>query len=95
MIALALVLPGTARRLLVWVVGPLLGLLVLAKLLDLGFFTAFDRPFNPVDDWSYAALGVETLRASVGRTSANLALAGAARGWASPHSCCRRWRCCA
>ena len=27
------------------------------KLLDIGFFIAFDRPFNPVDDWSYASLG--------------------------------------
>jgi hypothetical protein len=46
--------------------------------LDVGFFTAFDRPFNPVDDWSYAPIGVETLRDSIGRSSANLALAGAA-----------------
>ena len=77
-IALAVILPGTARRLLAWVVGPALGLLVLVKLLDIGFFTAFDRPFNPVDDWSYASIGIETLRASIGRTSANLALVGAA-----------------
>jgi phosphatidylglycerophosphate synthase len=77
-IALALALPGAARRLLPWVVGPALGLLVLLKLLDVGFFTAFDRPFNPVEDWSYASIGVETLRDSIGRTSANLVIAGAA-----------------
>ncbi len=78
LIALAIVLPTTARRLLAWVVGPVISVLILVKLLDLGFFTAFDRPFNPVDDWSYAPLGIETLRASIGRTSANLALAGVA-----------------
>jgi len=75
-VALALVLPGRARRMLAWIVGPALGLLVVLKLLDVGFFTAFDRPFNPVDDWSYAPIGVETLRDSIGRTSADLALAG-------------------
>jgi phosphatidylglycerophosphate synthase len=77
-IALALVLPGTARRVLAWVVGPVLGLLVIVKLLDLGFFTAFDRPFNPVDDWRYTSIGIETLRDSIGRTDANLALIGVA-----------------
>ena len=75
-VALALVVPARAQRILVWVAGPVLGLLVVVKLLDLGFFTAFDRPFNPVDDWSYTSIGVETLRDSVGRTDANLALAG-------------------
>jgi phosphatidylglycerophosphate synthase len=77
-VALALVLPGRARRVLAWAVGPALGLLVVVKLLDIGFFTAFDRPFNPVDDWSYAPIGIETLRDSIGRTSADLALTGLA-----------------
>jgi phosphatidylglycerophosphate synthase len=77
-VALALVLPARGRRVLTAVAGPVLGLLVVVKLLDVGFFTAFDRPFNPVDDWSYAPIGVETLRDSVGPTSANLALAGLA-----------------
>ncbi|MDX6553685.1 MAG: hypothetical protein QOH74_2173 [Gaiellales bacterium] len=78
LVSLALVLPVTGRRVLAWVVGPALGLLVLVKLLDVGFFTAFDRPFNPIDDWGYASIGMETLRASIGRTTANLAVAGAA-----------------
>jgi phosphatidylglycerophosphate synthase len=77
-IALALALPGTPRRVLAWVVGPVLGLLLLVKLVDFGFFTAFDRPFDPVDDWRYAAIGVETLRDTIGRRTANLALAGVA-----------------
>jgi len=75
-VMLAAVLPTRARRLVPWVLGPALGLLVLVKVLDLGFFMAFDRPFNPVDDWSYATIGTETLRDTVGRTDANLAVAG-------------------
>ena len=77
-VALALVLPAPARRLLAWVVGPAIGLLIVVKVLDYGFFTAFDRPFNPAEDWSYRHIGIETLRQSIGRTSANLVLAGAA-----------------
>ena len=71
-VLLAAVLPARAGRLLAWVVGPLLGLLVLVKLLDLGFYTAFDRPFNPVDDWSFAPIGIETVRDTFGRTDAAL-----------------------
>jgi hypothetical protein len=77
-IALALVLPATARRLLACAVGPALGLLLILKVLDMGFFEAFDRPFDPVADGSYTGIGVETLRDSIGRTDANLLVAGAA-----------------
>ena len=78
LVVLALVLPGNTRRILAWVVGPVIGLLILVKVLDFGFFTAFDRPFDPGDDWSYTHIGVETLRQSIGRTSADLALVGVA-----------------
>ena len=77
-IALALVLPTTTRRLLACVLGPVLGLLVIVKILDMGFFEAFDRPFNPIADGSYTGIGIETLRDSIGRTEANLLVAGAA-----------------
>jgi phosphatidylglycerophosphate synthase len=77
-VMLAAALPTRARRFVPWVLGPVLGLLVLVKMLDLGFFMAFDRPFNPVDDWSYASIGSETLRDTIGRTDADLALAGVA-----------------
>jgi phosphatidylglycerophosphate synthase len=70
-VALAVLLPTRVRRFVPWVAGPVLGLLVLVKLLDLGFFIAFDRPFNPVDDWSFASLGVETVRNTFGRTVAD------------------------
>jgi hypothetical protein len=75
-VGLALVLPPRYRRLLAWIVGPAIGALVVLKLLDVGFFTAFDRPFNPVEDWRYTSIGVETLRESIGRTKADLVVAG-------------------
>jgi phosphatidylglycerophosphate synthase len=77
-IALACLLPAGARRVLAVVVGPALALVVLVKILDMGFFTIFDRPFNPVDDWSYAGIGIETLRDSVGRARADAAVVVAA-----------------
>jgi phosphatidylglycerophosphate synthase len=80
LIALALVLPATARRFLAWVVGPALRLLVILKILDTGFFTAFERPFDPIGDSGNAGIGIETLRAAVGRTNANLVVVGVVVG---------------
>ena len=75
-VMLALALPRSTGRVLPWVVGPVLGALLVIKLLDFGFFTAFDRPFNPIEDWGYVSVGIETLRESIGRTRADLVLAG-------------------
>ncbi|HEX4689430.1 MAG TPA: hypothetical protein VH276_02000 [Solirubrobacteraceae bacterium] len=76
--ALAVLLPAPPRRVLAVVLGAALSALVLVKVLDIGFFTAFDRPFDPVDDWSYAGIGIETFRDAVGRSGANAALAAGA-----------------
>jgi hypothetical protein len=46
-----LVLPGRARRVAGVVLGVPLGLLVLEKCLDMGFFAELNRPFDPVLDW--------------------------------------------
>ena len=75
-VALAVVLPATPRRVLAVVAGVVLSLLVLVKVLDLGFYTAFDRSFDPIYDWGYAGIGVETLRDAAGTTAANLIVAG-------------------
>ena len=75
LIAVAVVLPATARRLLAGVVGPLLALVVILKILDLAFFATFDRPFDPYQDVSYARIGIETLRFSIGGPDANLVIA--------------------
>jgi phosphatidylglycerophosphate synthase len=77
-VAVAVLLPTTPRRVLAVVVGAVLSALLLVKVLDMGFFTAFNRPFDPVSDWSYAGIGAETLRDAVGDSTANLALAGVA-----------------
>ncbi len=77
-VAVAALLPATPRRVLAVVAGAVLSVLALVKVLDIGFFTAFNRPFKPVDDSSYAGIGIETLRDAVGGSSADLAVAGAA-----------------
>jgi phosphatidylglycerophosphate synthase len=74
-VALAVVLPAGPRRVLAVVAGAVLAALVVVKVLDLGFITAFDRPFDPVSDSSYVGIGVETLRDAIGRSSANVAVA--------------------
>ena len=77
-VAVAVLLPATPRRVLAVVVGAALSLIVLVKVLDIGFFTAFDRPFRPLDDTGYLGIGIETLRHAIGGSSANLVVAGAA-----------------
>jgi phosphatidylglycerophosphate synthase len=74
-VALAVVLPARARRVLVVIVGAVLSVVVVVKVLDIGFFTAFDRPFKPVDDSSYVGIGIETLRDAIGRSQADLVVA--------------------
>lgn len=76
LIGLAVVLPIPARRAFVAVVGPLLGLLVILKVLDIAFFSAFARPFDIVGDAGNAGIGIETLRAALGRSQANLIVFG-------------------
>ena len=77
-VAVAVLLPATPRRVLTAVAGALLSLVVLVKLLDIGFFTAFDRPFRPLDDSSYLGIGIETLGDTIGTSAANLVVAVAA-----------------
>ena len=61
-----------------WVLGPLLALIVLLKILNIGFFAAFDRPFDIYQDLSYAGIGSETLRDSIGGPHATLVFIGLA-----------------
>jgi phosphatidylglycerophosphate synthase len=76
LVLLAGVLPTTARRVVASIAGPLLALVVIVKVLDIGFFTTFDRPFDPVGDLGNAGIGVETLRAAIGHTAASLIVVG-------------------
>jgi len=72
LVALGMALPAAQRRVLAVVVGTVLALLVVVRVLDMGFFTLFDRPFLPVDDLSQWRNGIETMRDSIGRSTADL-----------------------
>jgi hypothetical protein len=74
-VAVAAVLPPIPRRALAVLAGVLLGALALVRALNIGFYTAFDRPFKPLDDSSYVGITVETLRETIGTSSADLAVA--------------------
>jgi hypothetical protein len=71
---LVIVLPARARRVVAVLVGVLLGLLSLLKLVDLGFYAALDRPFNPVTDSSYFGPALGVLSDSIGHTGAVVSL---------------------
>ncbi|GHE77439.1 hypothetical protein GCM10017786_03590 [Amycolatopsis deserti] len=60
-VALVLVLPVRARRIVAAVAGAFLGVLTLLKIADLGFRQAFDRPFSLVFDWSFAGPALSLL----------------------------------
>jgi hypothetical protein len=77
LVALAVVLPATARRVLAGVVGVALVLMVVLKILNIGFLALFARPFDLMGDLGEAGDGIETLRATLGQTEANLLIVGA------------------
>jgi hypothetical protein len=77
-VALVLVLPPRPRRIVAAIVGALLGLLIIVKVLDMGFFEALDRPFNPITDWGYFGPAVGVLSDSIGRAGAIAAVVAAA-----------------
>jgi hypothetical protein len=69
-VALVLVLPGRAKKIVAALVGVVLGLLAVVKVVDLGFFLIFARPFNLVFDWSLVPAGLEFLTTSFGKAGA-------------------------
>jgi phosphatidylglycerophosphate synthase len=77
-VALAVLLPATPRRVLAVVAGAVLAVLAVVKVLDFGFITAFDRPFDPVSDSTYVKIGIETLGDAIGKSSAHIAVAAIA-----------------
>src|SRR3954471_22648942 len=74
-IAGAVLLPAAPRRVLAVVAGALLAVLMVVKVLDFGFVTAFDRPFDAISDSTYVGIGIETLGDAIGHTSAHIAVA--------------------
>ena len=77
-VSVAVLLPAAWRRVLVVLAGAVLSVIVVVKVLDIGFFTAFDRPFKPVDDSGYVGIGIETLRDAIGSASTDLVVVVAA-----------------
>ncbi|MGE3287104.1 MAG: sulfatase [Pseudonocardia sp.] len=71
--ALLMVLPGRLRRIATLVLGVTLGLLLVLKLLDLGFSTALARPFDPVLDWPLFADAFRFVDGAAGRAAAVVA----------------------
>jgi phosphatidylglycerophosphate synthase len=75
-LVLLLVLPPVWGRVLAVVGGVLLAAAVIVAVLDLGFYEAFDRPFNPLTDPGYLGSGLDLLHASVGRGGQVVVLVG-------------------
>jgi phosphatidylglycerophosphate synthase len=77
LVAVALLLPARGRRFLALMGGLGLAVLVLVRVLDVGFFSVLDRPFNPITDWSSIGPALSVLRDSIGRTQTILLTVGA------------------
>lgn len=75
-VGLALVLPRRPRPLVAAVLGAGLGLVLIVKLADIGFFIAFDRPFNLVFDWSFLPPAVGLVEDTAGKAGAIAAAVG-------------------
>jgi hypothetical protein len=67
LLTLVLVVPRRARRVVAALVGIFLGVLLILKTLDMGFYAALGRPFDPVIDWSYFGSAASLLGDSIGR----------------------------
>jgi hypothetical protein len=78
LVALVLVLPRRAERVVTVLAGVLLGLLTIVKILDMGFFETLGRSFDAVVDWRYVGSAVGFLDDSVGRLLAVVLTAAAA-----------------
>ncbi|MGN6868997.1 MAG: CDP-alcohol phosphatidyltransferase family protein [Solirubrobacteraceae bacterium] len=76
LIALALLLPATPRRIIAGLMGPVIGLVVVLKILDIAFITFVARPFDPVGDLGNLGTGIETMRSALGPAKANLLIIG-------------------
>jgi hypothetical protein len=75
-VVVLVVLPPRLRRLVAVLAGVLLGLLLIVKFFDMGFYWFLDRPFDPYLDLSLARPGIEFLDSSFGRLGAVAAAIG-------------------
>lgn len=87
-VALAVALPSRPGRVLAVGGGVLLTATVLLTGLDLGFYEAFDRPFNPLTDPGYLGSGLDLVNRSAGHLGQVLAVGGALLGVAIALALC-------
>jgi phosphatidylglycerophosphate synthase len=73
--AVALVLPRWPRWIVAAVAGVLLGVLTIAKILNIAFYEFDDRAFDPVFDWASIRPAVGVVRAAIGSAYADIAFA--------------------
>ncbi|HEX8305040.1 MAG TPA: hypothetical protein VF612_09190 [Jatrophihabitans sp.] len=74
LLGLVLALRGRARQLVAVLAGVALGVLLMWKVLDLGFVAALGRPFSPVVDRGYFDSAADLLGDSIGQRAAVLTL---------------------
>jgi phosphatidylglycerophosphate synthase len=80
LVALALLLPATGRRILAVLAGLVLTLVVVLKVVNYQIFSLFDRPFEPLGDLGQFGNALETLRLEDGASQARLIEIGAIVG---------------
>ena len=80
LIALAVVLPRTPRRILAVTCGLVLTVVVVLKVINYEMFTLYDRPYDPLGDTSQLGNGIETLRSLVGGAETKLIEVGSVVG---------------
>ena len=78
--AIALVLPTRPRRVVAAVAGLVLGLLTIAKILNMAFYDTVDRAFNPVYDWSSIPPAVGVVKDTIGPVLTYIALGAVCLG---------------
>ena len=80
LIALALVLPRTPRRIVAVTAGLALTLVIVLKAINYEVFTLYNRPYDPLGDTTQLGNGIETLRSLVGGTETKLIEVGTVVG---------------
>ncbi|HKS44841.1 MAG TPA: sulfatase-like hydrolase/transferase [Amycolatopsis sp.] len=56
--------------------GVLVGLVTILKVADMGFYKAFERPFDLLSDWTFLSSGIDLLAGQLGRAGAIAAVIG-------------------
>ena len=74
LVALVLLLPWRAGRIVAALAGLVLGALTVVRVADMGFESALHRPFDPLSDLAYLDSAVGVLRDSIGTVGAAVAV---------------------